>query len=126
MRQFGHNQVNSCFFNGVLAFIDGTFLVLIVMGFINVDIVSEGIIDINFSFWLAVISLIVCFVEMVGVVYFFVTRFKTLDEEENKAKCGYIYEDLSYRIWGGWALLYPLFYQLRFVLMVVVTVSMEG
>ena len=96
------------------------------MGFINVDNATQGAIDKNLSYWMAVITLVICFTELLGVIYFFVTRFKTLDDEENKQRCGYIYEDLSYRIWGGWALLYPLFYQLRFVLLVAVTVYMVG
>lgn len=124
VRTFGHNQVKSCFFNGLLAFIDGTFLVLIMMSIINVEKASQGVISKDLSFWLALITLIICLAEMIGVTYFFVTRFETLDEEENKQRCGYIYADLSYKVWGGWALLYPLFYQLRFALLVVVVVFM--
>ena len=75
---------------------------------------------------MALITLIICFVEVIGVTYFFVTRFKQLDEDGNKERCGYIYEHLSYKVWGGWALLYPLFYQLRFAIIVIVTIFMVG
>lgn len=61
----------------------------------------------------------ICFIEMVGVTYFLCTRFKHLDEEKNKRRCGYIYEDLNYRVRGRWALTYPVLYQLRFGLLVI-------
>ena len=49
---------------------------------------------------------------------FFIKRHKGLDEEKNKNRCGYIYEDLNYKIRGAFALCYPLIYQLRFVVLV--------
>ena len=41
---------------------------------------------------------------------FFIKRHKGLDEEKNKNRCGYIYEDLNYKIRGAFALCYPLIY----------------
>lgn len=35
-------------------------------------------------------------------------------KEKSKKRCDYIYGDLNFRIRGGWALAYPILYQLRF------------
>ena len=44
-----------------------------------------------------------------------------MNEEKNKKRCGYIYQELNYRVRGGWALLYPIVYKLRFIVMVFAT-----
>ena len=49
-------------------------------------------------------------------IYF--CRFKNdLDEERHRSRCGYIYQSLNVKN-GGWALAYPILYQLRFLLVV--------
>ena len=56
---------------------------------------------------------------------FFIKRHKGLDEERNKKRCGYIYEDLNYKIRGAFALSYPIVYQLRFVVLVFIVLYLE-
>lgn len=40
-------------------------------------------------------------------------------------KYGYIYEELNYRIRKGWALAYPLLYQLRLTIMVFILLYLK-
>ena len=79
------------------------------------------------SFYFAIAALIVCALELVLVpIWFFITfRKGTLDEKKNKKRCGYLYEDLNYKIRGGWTLCYPILYQLRFLVLIMVVVLMQ-
>lgn len=64
-----------------------------------------------------------CLLEMLSVSFFLCNNFeKRLSEETNKSKCGYIYEELQYHIWGGWTLFYPILSQMRLLLIAYVTI----
>ena len=48
-----------------------------------------------------------------------------LDTERRQKRCGFAYEDLNYEIRGYGALLYPFCQNLRFVILVYVTLYMD-
>ena len=54
---------------------------------------------------------------LISVSVFFYRKRNNLDSEEERRRCGYIYENLNIEN-GGWALAYPILYQLRFLLIV--------
>ena len=64
------------------------------------------------------IALLVCALELMIVPIFLFKRFDNLDDERNKKRCGYMYEELNHKIRGRRALLYPIFYQLRFCILI--------
>ena len=76
---------------------------------------------------MAVISLAICALELLIVPIFLFKKFsnKTLDDERNKKRCGYVYEDLNYEIRGHRTLLYPIFYQIRFCILIVMALFVE-
>ena len=57
--------------------------------------------------------------EVFAVTMYLLLRRKQLDSEASKNRCGYIFEELNYKIRGAWALLYPIFYQVRFVILAI-------
>ena len=91
IRSCSRSKLNEFFFNGILAFIDGTFLVLIFMGMINLQMEKEGYVEKNDSYWCAMVALIICGLEMICVPIFFKRNFKDLGEERNLKRCGYMY-----------------------------------
>lgn len=105
-------QVKGCFFNGILTFIDGTLVVILIMGLINTKMVSQGNIEADSSYFFSVLFLIACAAEMILFPIFVLVRFRqgTLDDKKNKKRCGYAYEELNYKIRGGTTLLYPVMY----------------
>ena len=50
-------KLDSIFFNGILAFIDGTFLVIVLMAMINIDAVLDEHDEENISYWTATLLL---------------------------------------------------------------------
>ena len=86
------------------------FLVFCLLAFINIKHVADGDIPANSNFPVALIFLSVCVAELVAVSIFFKVRYSVLDEERSKKRCGYIFEDINYKIRGGWALSYPIIY----------------
>lgn len=50
-------------------------------------------------------------IEIFAVSIYLKIRFKKLDGEKSKARCGYIYEQLKYKTkYGGFPLAYPILY----------------
>ena len=97
------------------------------MAAINIKNKREGNIDGDFSYGLSIILLMTCFANLVivPVVILCLHKRGELDTERRQKRCGFAYEDLNYEIRGYWALLYPFFQNLRFVLLVYVTLYME-
>ena len=118
-RDYSSKSLNSCFWNGVLTFIDGTFLLLVLAALFNVKQNYEGSVEKDASYYLAIVALLICALELIIVPIFFFrqSKKKKLGSEKNINRCGYIYSDLNYRIRGGWALSYPILYQLRFIIL---------
>ena len=116
-------KLRGIFWNQLLALIDGTFLVIIIMAVINVREQINGHVEANISYWMSMIVIAGCLLEMLSVSFFLCNNFeKKLNEETNKSKCGYIYEELQYHIWGGWTLFYPIMSQMRLLLIAYVTI----
>ena len=49
-----------------------------------------------------------------------------LKRKRFKQRCGYIYQDLNYKIRGGWTLFYPILYQIRFMALVLAILYVEN
>ena len=111
-------KVDSIFFNAILAFIDGTFLVIVLMAMINIDAVLHGHDEENISYYTALIFCFLIALQYVGVFLFFAANRRSLKSESNKKCCGYIYEELNYNVRGNMALAFPLLAQLRLAVMV--------
>ena len=119
------DKVDGIFFNSIITFIDSTFLVIFLIGLLHVREVKLGHLEVDNSFWFALSALIVCTLELL-LISIFLKCFKgRLDEDWAKRRCGSIYEDLNYRIRGGWALTYPIFYQLRFLALALIVIFMS-
>lgn len=73
---------------------------------------EDDSIEMNSSYWFSVAALIICLLEVVLVSIYLKYHFmnKTLDKESTKDRCGYIFEELNYKIRGGWTLAYPILY----------------
>ena len=91
---------------------------IILCGTINMKETLKGNAPWSLSFWCAFIGTILCFVEFFGLIIFFRRNQSKLHQEKYLKKCGYTYEALNFRIRGGWALVYPVLYQFRFIVMV--------
>ena len=89
--------------------IDGTFLVIIIMAVINIREQINGYVEMNASYWMSVIVIAGCLLEILGVSFFLLPKdTMQLNDKKNKKKCGYIYEDLKYQIQGKWTYMYPI------------------
>ncbi len=89
------------------------------MALINVQQYQMGIVEQNISYWLSVVCLTCCAIEMVAVPLFLWNKYDELDSERVRSRCGYIYENLNYHVRGAKALVSPIFYQCRLVILVV-------
>ena len=69
------------------------------------------------SYSLSIIFFVWCIKYIILASVFLFCHKNNLDEERYRNRCGYIYENLNLEN-GGWALAYPIFYKLRFVLIV--------
>ena len=72
--------------------------------------------------------MLVCLIEIVAVSLFLRRIFKRneLNQERHKNRCGYVYEELNHKNRGGWALTYPIFYQLRFLVLIFTVIFVEN
>ena len=59
-RKWADKQLKKFFFNEILAFFDGVILVLMTMATINIIQVRSENAPINFSFWFAIVVLMLC------------------------------------------------------------------
>ena len=97
------------------------------MAMINIKASINGKVPYDTSFVLSIINLIICAVELIAMTLFLMIkhRKKQLRDKKSKKRCGYVYKDLSYRIQGGWALAYPIVYQIRFIILVYVVLFLS-
>ena len=65
VRKRAGKQVKECFFNGILAFIDGTLLVILIMGMINLKMNNLDAVERDDSYYLSIIALAVCGLELI-------------------------------------------------------------
>ena len=117
-RKWVHGKIDGIFFNSILTVIDSIFILIVMTAAINVKLVTEGDLPINSSFYASIFGLGVCFIELISVSIFLRVNISSLDENRRTRRCGYIYEGLNFKIRGGKALVYPLLYQLRFLILV--------
>ena len=94
---------------------------IILCGTISIKDTVQGKIPVSLSFYFAVGAMVICACEFFGIIIFFKSKRWQLNEEKNIKRCGYIYQELNYRVRGGWALLYPIIYKFRFIVMVFAT-----
>ena len=117
VKSWASHKFEKILFNPFLAFLDGTFLLLLIMAAINVKhIVDHEDSAKNASFYAAVITLAICAIEIISISIWLACNHKRLDSQKSKRRCGYIYENLNYKVRGIWALAYPIVYQMRLVL----------
>ena len=76
LRNTAKKQVKGCFFNGILTFIDGTLLVLLIVGFINLNLNNKGDVEKDDSYYLALAALIICGLELVLFPLFLFVKFR--------------------------------------------------
>ena len=72
-------KVDSIFFTSIYTFIDSTFLVIFIIGLLNVREVYNGHLEVDTSFWIAISALAVCVIEFVSVGLFLKYCQKRLD-----------------------------------------------
>ena len=116
--QWAKRKLNQIFCNSILTLIDVSFLMIFMMALINVQQYQMGIVEQNISYWLSVACLTGCAIEMVAVPLFLWRNYDVLDSERVRGRCGYIYQKLNYRVRGAKALLSPIFYQCRLIVLV--------
>ena len=117
-KKWAQKKMNAIVFNSLLAFIDGTFLLIVMGAAINIKLVSDGQLSANFSFYVSIFGLTICILELISTAIFLKVNIATLGEQRRINRCGYLYEGLNYVIRGGMALTYPILYQLRLLLLV--------
>ena len=108
VRSYSGRRLDSFFFNSLLAFIDGTFLVLLLAATENIIYAIKGEVDVDTSFMFAVTLILLQLGSMIGLIYAFYTRFDNLDDKKNIDRFGYSYQDLNYKVRGWRALAYPI------------------
>ena len=91
---------------------------------INIKLVSEGAFDAEISFWLAILTIVVCAIQVIGVVIFILYKYETLSEEKNLSRCGYFYSNLNYKR-GRVTAMFLVIYQLRFLVLATVVMFMD-
>ena len=112
------NKLNGIFFNGILIFIDGTFFIVILMTMINIRETTQGKIGYNFNFYTAVIIFSIYVLQIIIIAVVLIFYQKRLEEEKFVKRIGHVYEALNYKIRGRRVLFYPIFNQIRFILMI--------
>ena len=78
----------------------------------------NGNLEKDASFFASILGIIVCAAELVAISIYMAINVKKLDEKSKKKRCGYIYEGFDFKAKGRKALVYPILYQLRFILLV--------
>ena len=66
-KRWAKTQLQKIFFNGILAFFEGTILVLLVMCSINISKAKTGDAPVNSSFWFAIVILLLCLANLLVV-----------------------------------------------------------
>ena len=117
-KEWARKKVNGIFFNSLLAVIDAIFLLILMTAAINIQQVHQGNISIDSSFIVSIFALTVCFLELIFVASILQLYKVSLHEERRIERFGFIYEGLNYNLQGRKALIYPVIYQLRLVLLV--------
>ena len=92
------------------------------MAIINIREYTNGHIEANLSLHLSKVVIVGCLLEIVCVTVFLFRKRHTLKQKVNKKKCGYIYDDLRYKIWGSWTLCLPILSQIRLILIAIMTI----
>ena len=55
--------------------------------------------------------------EPIAVLIFMIRNYKSLDTDKHKKRCGFIYQELNYKVRGAKALSSPILYQLRLLVL---------
>ena len=94
---------------------------------INIKNQQDDKVDKDLSYGLSIILLVICFVKImiVPIVIIYFHKRGELYGEKRQQRCGVAFGDLSHEIRAYWAVLFPLFSNLRLVLLVYVTLYME-
>ena len=74
---------------------------------------------INASFFASIFGLVICLSTLFFTAVFLRRNKASLDQKEKKKRCGYVYEELKHQVNanGLKGLIYPIVYQLRFVVL---------
>ena len=94
------------------------------MAIINIREYMNGHIEANLSLRFSKVVIAGCLLEIICISIFLYCNRNKLSKKINKNKCGYIYSDLRYKIWGSLTLCYPIVSQIRLVVIAVVTIYM--
>lgn len=100
-------QQDSIFFNGILATIDGLFVVVAFAAVINIKFKKDAGGE-DLSYVLSVISLIIWVLYLLGITTYMMVCKPKLAEETHLNRSGYVHGELNHKNRGRWALTYPL------------------
>ena len=76
IRKRAGKRVKGCLFNGTLAFIDGTLLVILIMGMINLKMNNLEVVERDDSYYIAMVFLLICGLELVLFPLFLIVRYR--------------------------------------------------
>ena len=82
--------------------------------------------SVDLSYVLSVVFLTIYLSQIILVAIYLRVYKNSLDEERHKNRCGYFYIRMNYKQKSSWVLAYPLVYQLRFVILTIVTLFLEN
>lgn len=82
VKAWSGKKVDRYFFNSLLTFLDGTFLVICLLALINISHVISGDIPANSSLLASILGLVICAAELVAVTIFLKVRYTKLDDDK--------------------------------------------
>ena len=118
LRGCSQSRLGKFFFNGLLAFIDGSFLILFTMSLINIIKAKNGDVGYDISFFFAIFVLFLQFGQLVTLTVFFCKNKAHLEEKRHLDRIGFVYQELNFKVRGAWALAFPILKQIRLIVLV--------
>ena len=112
---------DAIFFNTILTSIDAALIVVVLSATINIKNQTG---DKDFSYFIAVVCLGLSGLQLILMSIFFMACKKNINEERYTKRCGSVYAELNTS--SGWALSYPIVYQLRFFVFVLIAMFLSN
>ena len=120
LQKMANNILSNIFFNGLLAFFDGTFFLIFLTAIINIKQSRDSKVPRNQSFYIAILAIVVCILSILVVSYYLLrNKSGKLNDKKQKKRCGYIYQDLNQTIY---TLFFPILQWMRFIALVLIII----